>query len=322
MKLWKVFAAVTAVLALASTTGCGSGGQPSSPAASTAASTAGKLSVTVAFYPFQFIAQRVGGDQVNVTSLTAPGSEPHDLELTPKQVAALGQADLVIFQKGFQPAVDTALQNVQVKATVDTASFLTLKTLEEEGEHAAEGEHSDEEDEPGSLDPHTWLDPSNMVAIAEHVRDALSAADPAAASTFSANTTTLIDDLNKLDDDYRTGLTSCQRTVFITSHEAFGYLAQRYGLQQVGIRGIEPDTEPTAARIAQVQKIARENKVTTIFFETLVSPAVAESVAGDLGLVTDVLDPLEGITAQSRGADYLEVMRSNLTALRKANDCS
>ena len=312
MKICRTLLAVLATLGLVLTTGCSS--------ATPAAPTSGKLTVIAAFYPFQFIAERIGGDQVTVANLTPPGSEPHDLELSPKQVASLGQADLVIFQKGFQPAVDAAIQTVPPKHAIDTATFLTLQPAASEQGHS-EDEPADHSEE-GALDPHTWLDPTNMVAIAEHVRDGLVAANPAATSTFTANAATLVTDLKGLDGDFSKGLKSCQRQVFITSHEAFGYLAKRYGLEQVGIRGIEPDTEPSAARIAEVQKVARQYGVTTIFFETLVSPAVAESVAGDLGLATDVLDPLEGLTSASRGADYLEVMRSNLTALRKANGCS
>ena len=308
MSILRVLAASAVTLAVVALTGC----SPSSPQAGD-----GKLQVIAAFYPFAFVAERVGGDRVDVANLTQPGAEPHDLELSPKQVASLGAADLVVYQHGFQPAVDAGLQTVAAKRAVDTAGFLTLRPATElDDEHTAGDGH-----DHGALDPHTWLDPSNMIAITEHVRDALSAADPASSDTYAANTKVLIDDLTALDRQFATGLSDCTRTVFITSHEAFGYLANRYGLEQVGIRGIEPDTEPSAARIAEVQTIARQHGVTTIFFETLVSPAVAQSVAGDLGLVTDVLDPLEGLTDQSRGSDYFAVMRSNLAALQKANGC-
>ena len=320
MSLWRSLLASAAALGLALTAGCSAG----APATSTSAE-AGQLTVTASFYPFQFSAERVGGSHVSVTNLTQPGAEPHDLELTPKQVASLADSDLLIYQKGFQAAVDSAVETVPPKRAVDTASFLTLETTEEE-EHAEHEEHADEEEgdehDHGGLDPHTWLDPTNMVTITEHVRDALIEAQPASSADFTANATALIDDLKKLDGEFSTGLKTCERKVFITSHEAFGYLAQRYGLEQVGIRGLEPDTEPTGARIAEVQKLARAEGVTTIFFETLVSPAVSQSIAGDLGLKTDVLDPLEGITDASKGTDYLEVMRSNLAALKTANGCS
>ncbi|MGV8908687.1 MAG: metal ABC transporter substrate-binding protein [Propionicimonas sp.] len=305
MKIWSGLGlALATLLAL---TGC-------APAVSPAES--GKLNVEVAFYPFQFVAERVGGDAVKVTSLTAPGTEPHDLELAPQQVAALATADLVIYQSGFQPAVDTAIGQQRPARVVDTASFLTMLTATADGSEQPNGTDA------GSIDPHTWLDPTNLITVAEHVRDALSQARPAQAEAFAANTKALVTELTDLDLAIKADLTHCAITPFITSHAAFAYFAARYGLTQVSIRGLEPDVEPSASRIAQVQRIARDNHVTTIFFETLVSPVVAESIASDLGLKTDVLDPLEGITTDSRGTNYLEVMRANANSLKAANQCS
>ena len=146
--------------------------------------------------------------------------------------------------------------------------------------------------------------------------------DPAHAADYAHNTRVLEMDLRKLDRSFRTGLRNCVRTEFITTHAAFGYLAERYHLTQIGISGLNPDSEPSPARIADVQRIAREYRLTTIFSETLVSPALAQAIAGDLGLRTDVLDPIEGVTTESRGNDYLSIMSSNLTALRKAGGCS
>ena len=317
MKILRAVVTAVAALGLSITAGCSVG----TPSTSSGPAGATQLKVTAAFYPFEYVAQQVGKDLVTITDLTQPGAEPHDLELSPKQVAGIGESDLLIYQKGFQAAVDSALQTVSPKQAVDTASFLTLQPAQHEDDHADEG-HADDGHDHGALDPHTWLDPNNMVTITEHVRDALAEAKPDAKATFAANADALIAQLKQLDTDFKAGLSSCQRKVFITSHEAFGYLAHRYGLEQVGISGIEPDTEPTAARIAEVQKVAKANGVTTIFFETLASPAVAKSIAGDLKLTTDVLDPLEGLTPESRGSDYIEVMKSNLTSLQKANGCS
>lgn len=314
MSIWRALGAIITATTLTALTSCSAG-----VAAAPAAATSEPVKVVAAFYPFQFVAERVGGDQVSVVSLTQPGVEPHDLELTAQQVASLSSADLVAYQAGFQAAVDTAIAQAAPQRVVDATSFLTLKTLAEESGHSAE---EGEDAHAGGTDPHTWQDPTNMVAIAEHVRDALIEARPAAAAAFTANTAALVADLNQLDGEFRTGLSACAIKPFVTSHAAFGYIAGRYGLEQVAIRGLEPDTEPTAARIAAVQEIARDNKVTTIFFETLVSPVVSESIAQDLGLRTDVLDPIEGITSASKGSDYLAVMRSNLAALRAANQCS
>lgn len=319
MKIWRAAAAAITTASLLMTGGCAAG-----PAAEPEDD---RLDVAVAFYPFEFVAERVGGDQVNVANLTTPGAEPHDLELTPQQVASLTQVDLVIVQSGFQPAVDTAVEQAKPRRVVDTESFLTFLDAEghehEHEEDEAEGDHDEAEDDHnhGALDPHTWLDPTNMVAIAERVRDALIEARPEATQAFTENTAALVAELDELDAGIKAELTGCSVTTFITSHAAFGYFANRYGLTQTGIRGLDPDVEPSAARIAEVQRIAREQGVTTIFFETLVSPVVAQSIANDLGLETDVLDPIEGITAESRGTDYLEVMRANASALRTANQC-
>lgn len=277
------------------------------------------LDIVVASYPFQFVAERVAGDHAVVQNLTAPGAEAHDVELTPRQLGDLSSADLVVLQSGFQPAVDAALDQVDVARVVDAADVVQF--LDAEGDdHDHEGEADDHDH--GGLDPHTWLDPTNLAAVTEAVRDALVEIAPQYADDFNANADALLADLAQLDADYTAGLANCERRTFVTSHAAFGYLANRYNLEQVGIRGLEPEVEPTAARIAEVQQIARDRGVTTIFFETLVSPVVAESIAGDLGLTTAVLDPLEGLTDASPGDDYLEVMRANLAALRQANGCS
>ncbi len=322
MKMWKAWVAAAAAVSLGSLSACSAYTDDPGNTGTTGDGPGTQLQVSVAFYPFEFIAERVGGQLISVSNLTAPGAEPHDLELSPQQVAALASDDLVIFQSGFQPAVDTAIEQTAPTRALDTADFLTLKPAEEHAD-SEDHQHADGDDhDHGAYDPHTWLDPTNMVAIAEHVRDALTEARPDAAAQFATNTDRLIDELNALDDRLTTQLASCRIEPFITSHAAFGYFAQRYGLTQVAINGVEPDVEPSAARIAEVHQIAKAHQVTTIFFETLVSPAVAESIAGDLGLATDVLDPLEGITAESRGSDYLEVMAANGAALAKANQCA
>jgi zinc transport system substrate-binding protein len=296
------------------------------------------LDVVTAFYPFQFVAERVAGAHAEVTSLTSPGAEPHDLELTPRQVASIATADLVVYERSFQAAVDEAVEQSGNEHVLDTATVVPLQPLasaehehEHEGEEHAGEEHAEEEHageehaeghDHGGLDPHVWLDPTQMATITAAVRDQLSGLDPDHAADYRSNAAALEAELGTLDQEFKTGLASCERQEFITTHTAFGYLAKRYGLSQIGITGLSPDAEPSPARIAEVQHEATEHGVTTIFTETLVSPAVAEAIAGDLGLATDVLDPIEGITDASRGQDYLAVMRSNLAALEKANGCS
>jgi zinc transport system substrate-binding protein len=284
------------------------------------------LRVVVAFYPLQFVAQRVAGDHATVTDLTQPGAEPHDLELTPRQVASLTTANLVIYEKGFQPAVDEAVGQSENPEVIDTTTTVPLRPLTVSGDDLGHGAGAGDDhalpDDHAGLDPHVWLDPTAVSRIAQAVESRLVIIDPAHAADYARNTRMLEQDLRKLDRSFRTGLRHCVRTEFITTHAAFGYLAERYHLTQIGISGLSPDADPSPARIAHVQRVAREHQLTTIFSETLVSPALAEAIAGDLGLRTDVLDPLEGVTDQSRGTDYISIMESNLTALRKAGGCS
>jgi zinc transport system substrate-binding protein len=280
----------------------------------------GRLTIVAAFYPLQFVAQRVAGNHAEVTSLTQPGAEPHDLELTPRQVARLTTASLVIYQKGFQPAVDEAVAQSGNSEVIDTSTVVPLRplsTIEDDHDHGPGAERDDPE-----MDPHVWLDPTSVAAIARTVQERLSTLDPDHAAEYSRNTDTLQKQLVSLDRSFHAGLRHCVRTEFMTTHAAFGYLAARYHLTQIAISGLSPDSEPSPARIAEVQREARDHQLTTIFYETLVSPAVAQAIADDLGLAIDVLDPVEGITSQSRGQDYLAVMYANLAALRKAGTCS
>jgi zinc transport system substrate-binding protein len=280
----------------------------------------GELTIVTAFYPLQFVAQRVSGGHAAVMNLTHPGAEPHDLELTPRQVASLTTATLVIYERGFQPAVDEAVVQSENRQVIDTTTIVPLRPLAVGSDDLDTGQWTG--DDHPALDPHVWLDPTALGRIARVVQQRLSAIDPDHAIDYARNAATLNRQLRSLDRSFHSGLAHCVRPEFMTTHAAFGYLAQRYHLTQIAISGLNPDAEPSPARIAEVQRLAQDHGLTTIFSETLVSPAVAQAIAGDLGLVTDVLDPIEGITDQSRGQDYLSVMSSNLAALRKAGGCS
>lgn len=285
----------------------------------------GKLSVTASFYPMQYLAQEIGGDHVSVDTLTKPGVEPHDLELSPRQTATLGESDVILYLKGIQPAVDDAIGQSGVKNTVDAA---TLTKLEKHGtgvghdhggdEHSEEDEHGHDHESEAGADPHIWLDPVKYAEVAEGVGKALEKADPDHAAAYKKNTKALVEKLDGLNTKFEDGLKKTESKTFITTHSAFGYLAERYGLDQEGISGVDPESDPSPARIKELQDIAKEDKVSTVFFETLASDKTAKTLANDAGLKTDVLDPLEGITGKSKGDDYIEVMESNLGALEKA----
>ncbi|MET9318883.1 metal ABC transporter substrate-binding protein [Streptomyces sp. NPDC003038] len=294
----------------------------------------GKLDVTASFYPMQFLAEQIGKDHVKVDTLTKPGVEPHDLEITPKQTAQLGEADVVLYLKSLQPAVDKAVAQSGVKNVVDAATLTKLEAhgtsghddhaAEGEGEgaghddHAAEGESKEHGHGEAGEDPHIWLDPTKYAEVAKGVGAALEKADPDHAADYKKNTDELVTKLTALDTEFKDGLKNTATKTFITTHSAFGYLAERYGLDQEGISGVDPESEPSPARMKELQTVAQKDNVSTVFFETLASDKTAKTLAQDTGLKTDVLDPLEGITDKSQGADYFEVMRSNLKNLQKA----
>jgi len=307
-------AAVAGAAILAALTLIGCGGSTTSGSAD------GKLDVVTSFYPLEFIARSVGGDAVTVTTLTAPGVEPHDLELTPKQVGSVASAKLVVYEKGLQPAVDEAVEQDAKDAGFDVAPAAKLEAtgadLEENG-GAAPAAHTQD-----ALDPHFWLDPVRYADVVNAVTEKLVATDSANAEAYHARAKTLLTEIGKLDTDYKTGLATCTLKTFVTSHQAFAYLAKRYGLTMVGIAGFTPDAEPTPARIKEVQDIVKAQQVTTIFYEELVSPKVAETIARDVGVQTAVLSPIEGLSDANSQETYLTLMRGNLQELRKANGCS
>ncbi|MFF0345378.1 metal ABC transporter substrate-binding protein [Kribbella sp. NPDC004875] len=308
-----VLAGATALAAL-TLAGCGG--------SSSGGSGNGKLDVVASFYPLEFIARTVGGDAVNVTTLTAPGVEPHDLELTPKQVGSIAEAKLVVYEKDLQPAVDEAVAQNAKDAGFDVAPAAQLEATgadfeEHEDGAAAPAAHKDQ-----ALDPHFWLDPVRYAQVVKAVEERLASVDSANADGYHARAKTLLDQVGALDTEFRTGLANCKLTTFVTSHEAFAYLAKRYGLTMVGIAGFTPDAEPAPARIKEVQDIVKAQHVTTIFYEELVSPKVAETIANDVGVKTAVLSPIEGLSDANSKETYLTLMRENLQELKKANSCS
>lgn len=325
-------AAATA-LALSACTSTASSGDSSSKD--------GSLTVMASFYPLKYLAEKVGGEHVSVTSLTPDGAEPHDLELSPKMVDSLSSADAVIYLAGFQSAVDEAIEQQAPKTVIDVSSAAELVEAGSDANHPAEEEATEEtqsgetdahdhdhegHDHAGhdhhhdmSADPHFWLDPVRMAKAATLVGDKLAEADSAHADTYKANAKALAEELTTLSDTLVTKTSKCQVRTFVTAHTAFGYLADRTGLTQVGISGLDPESSPSPARLAEIGQIAKEQGVTTIFTEALIDPKVAQTLADDLGITTAVLDPIESQTDASK--DYAAVMQANIDALTKANNC-
>jgi zinc transport system substrate-binding protein len=273
-----------------------------------------KVTVAAAFYPVAFAAQKVGGTRVDVANLTPVGAEPHDIELNSEQLDRLLEAKVAfVLGNGFQPAVEKAADR-RDGPTVD----LLPKLVDARGKKVAQ------EGKTGGLDPHVWLDPVLMSQLVGEVERGLAAADPKGAATYEKNAQALQDQLAALDTRYRARLTGCSRDLLVTSHEAFGYLANRYGLRQEGVAGLSPDAEPDPARLGELAALARDQGVTTVFTEETVSPRIAQTLARDAGgLRTEVLSPLESLSKKERDdkADYFTLMDDNLGKIATALGC-
>lgn len=277
------------LLALPALAGCAAGPRP-------------RADVVASFYPMGYLAQRIAGDHLAVRTLVPPDVEPHDYDLKPSDEAALEHARLVVFAgRGLEPFVDRASRNARdAGAEVVVAGEAVM----EEG------------------DPHAWIDPAAAQGMARAIAAAMSRVDPANATSYQSNLDALLADLRAIDAEYGAGLARCERRAIVTTHAAFGYLARHYGFEQLAVSGVSPEAEPSAQTLREIAQAARAANVTTIFFESLVSPAFAKALAREVpGARTDVLDPLEGVEEGS-GEDYLSLMRGNLNHLRAAMGCA
>ncbi|WP_126424702.1 metal ABC transporter substrate-binding protein [Brevibacillus marinus] len=304
------------------------------------------LSVYTTIYPLQYAAARIGGEYARVVNIVPPGVEPHDFEPTAKDMVALSNARVFLYNgSGFELWVDKAVEGIDPARTLvvnATEGLPLLPAPEAEEHHAdeADADHADEADADhaaeahaeeaaheeadehahGPLDPHVWLDPLLFQQQAEKIKDALSEADPAHRDAYERNYQALAADLQKLDQEYREVADKAKRKEFVVSHSAFGYLAHRYGLTQTAIAGLSPSDEPSPAQLKELVEYVKQHQIEVILFETLASQKVVEVIARETGAKTAMLHPLEGLTEaeQQAGKDYLTVMRENLETLRLA----
>jgi zinc transport system substrate-binding protein len=277
-----------------------------------------KIQIVAGFYPLAYAAEGIAGDLAEVVSLAGPGVEPHDLELTPGDVAKINDADLVVYIPEFIPALDAVVKTLDQSKVINATQGISLisgysDSHEGEEAHSEEEGHSDE----SATDPHIWLNPSNMVLIGNSIAQALSALT--SDSAINENRSSFENALTTLASDYTAKLANCSIKALVVSHEAFGYIASAYGFEQVGISGLSPEAEPSPARLAEVAKIAKAENATTIYYESLVDPKVAKTLADELKITAVMLDPLESPPASG---DYLSVMQQNLDTLVKGQVCS
>ncbi|MFT4034022.1 MAG: zinc ABC transporter substrate-binding protein [Patulibacter sp.] len=317
-------------VALAALVIAGCGDTPADTTGTTAdahSTTTHQLAVVASFYPLQEAAEQIGGDRVQVTNLTPPGGEPHDLDLTPASISALEHSKLALYLgQGFQPAVSKAIGALPSSVTaVDLLDGQQLRRAAK-GIPGVRGEVEGGEGESlaGGKDPHVWVDPARFIAIATKIEQALIAADPDGRATYERNADRYLKTLRALDAAFEAGLAHCETKVVVTSHAAFGYLTDRYSLTQAAIAGISPDDEPDPKSLAATAKYAKVHGVSTVFFESLVPKALAQTVASEIGARTDALNPVEGLTKDelAAGASYASIQRDNLKRLTRGLRCT
>lgn len=301
--------AALAVLPLAALglTGCGA-----------TAADDGRVHVVVSIYPLQYAVEQIGGDLVDVTTATPAGVDPHEIELSPRQLRVFSDANAVVYLSGFQPSVDDAVAERAPERLLDVAEVADLHPLPA-GAADDQGTEDAGTRDGARLDPHFWLDPTRLAKVGERIADLLAEADPDHADAYARHADAFTADLTSLDQELAAGLSDCASHVVVTSHAAFGYLAERYGLEQVSVSGIDPEAEPSPARIREVRQTIDRLGVTGVFTEPLADPAVADALAADLGVHVGELDPLD---SHAGGPDYREVMTANLAALRIGLECS
>lgn len=305
----KSLLAILSVVTAAAIAGCGS--QETASSVQTEKGAEAKPLVYTTVYPLEYVAKRIGGDHVDVVNIIPPGVEPHDFEPTAKDMVAMSKADIFAYNgSGLELWVDKAAASFDKNKTtvVNTSEGLDLlKATADEHDH-------------GQFDPHVWLDPTLLKAEADKIKAALVQKDKAHEADYVKNYQALATDLDQLDKEFKDMVAQAPKKEFMTTHAAFGYMAHRYGLEQLAISGLDPSEEPSPAKVKELVDHVKEHKISYVMFETLVSPKLAEVIAKESGAKTAVLNPLEGLTEDDvkAGRDYLSIMRQNIETLRLA----
>lgn len=271
------------------------------------------IRIVTSFYPLYFFASEIGGTKANIINITPPNSEPHDYEPTPRVMSAIEKSDIIILTGGhFEAWGDNVKKNIDPSKTlvINVGEDLATQTLKEENKNIP--------------DMHVWLSPLLAKEIVRSMLNAFVLADQKNKDYYTQNAANLIEKLSALDLQYRNELTSCARKDFVTAHAAFGYLATTYGLEQISIAGLSPDVEPSLKQLGEIAQIVEERRIPVIFFETLTSPKLVQTLAKETNTKTLVLDPIEGLSNEDSemGKDYFTLMRDNLENLKIALSCT
>lgn len=313
--------AMTALVSAAMLSGCTRAAAPNPAAKADAMESKKMLKVMASFYPMYDFAAKIGGDKAEVITLVPSGTEPHDWEPAAADIRNLEEADLFIYSgAGMEHWVDDVLASLDNKDLISVEASKGVALRDGHSHSHEEEEGAGEPEEEGQYDPHVWLSPLNAEKEMDNIKNAYIKADPDNRDYYEANYELYASRFADLNQKFKDTLSSLQNKDIVVSHEAFGYLCDAYGLNQVGIEGLSPDSEPSPAKMAEIIDFVRANHVRVIFFEELVSPKVAETIAKETSSSVQVLNPLEGLSDEEleSGADYFSVMEENLKQLEAA----
>jgi len=275
--------------------------------------------VYTSFYPMYDFASKIGGNRIQVTNMVPAGGEPHDWEPTATNIVNLEDADMFIYNgAGMEHWVEDILESLENKDLVAVEASQGIDLMNGEHHHGEDEDH--DEDEDMVYDPHVWLSPMNAKIEMENIKSALVEIDPENKEYYENNYSTFVNELDILDKEFRDTLSKLPNKDIIVSHEAFGYLCQAYGLNQIGIQGLSADAEPSSAKMGEIIDFVKENNIKVIFFEELGSQKISQTIADETNAEVDVLNPIGGLTEEQieAGDDYFSIMRKNLEALKSA----
>lgn len=266
-----------------------------------------KISVIATFYPLEEFARAVGGEAISVKSIVPAGVEPHDYEPTPQDIASIYQSDVFILNGA---GLDAWAE--KIRPELESHGIKVLQMSEVIGLFSSD-----------IADPHFWLDPKWAQKEVEAISEALTARDPARKEIYGQNTNNYLANLADLDLAYERGLRRCKTRTVVTSHNAFAYLAKRYGFEIISTGNFSEEAEVSPRDISQIIERMREQNLQYVFFAALDSPKIAETIAKEAGAQTITFNPVEGLTEEEKqaGENYLSIMRENLNNLQIAMQC-
>ena len=286
-----------------------------------------QLQVVVTLFPLYDMAQALGGEEITLRLLLPPGIEPHSFEPAPQDIVAISEADVFLY---VGPAMEMWAHDILQAVAADiivvdssaryTAGFFAPQHNENDHQDVPDEHHSSN----GNIDPHLWLDFEYAQLMIEEIMEAFITADGAHANLYRHRAAQYISQLQALDSRYQNRLAHCkQRTLVYAGHWAFGYLAQRYQLQLHAAYGISPDAEPSAQDVVRLIEIIRRENISTIFYEEILDPAVAKTLAQESGATLLALNPGQNLTSQQfqDGIGFIEIMERNLAHLATGLEC-